>query len=288
MLIMTELVTLFVYGTLRPPQADTPAADARYFSEIAEYTRQHQPATLANAALYDLGAYPAAAPGTGTIHGDLLQIDPAAVTIADRIEGHPTFYRRSQVMVQTATGPVLAWVYWAPPGMTTARTQISNGDWFKRHAVVITTPEQQSPAETTVDPNLRTLITRFADEPCSWLSSVRPDGRAHLVPIWHVWYRGRAYVVTPSHAVKTINMRENPSVTIAHPDPLNVLIIEGWAITAETLRGVLQPLFLAKYAWDIAKNVSTHTIIEITPTKLLAWGSDGEERWMGTDILKVW
>ena len=287
---MTELLNLFVYGTLRPPQADTPAADARYFSAISEYTRHHQPATLAHAQLYDLGEYPAAAPGVGTIHGDLLQVDPAAVPIADRIEGHPTFYRRAEVMVQTAIGAARAWVYWAPPGMTTARPRITHGDWFQRH--VATTPDQQLPVESDLDPVLRTLVTRFADEPCSWLSSVRPDSRAHLVPVWHVWHQGRAYVVTQIRAVKTINIRDNPSVTIAHPDPLNVLILEGWAIATNFMRDHLQPLFLAKYNWDIAqavaKDVATHTVIEITPTKLLAWGSYGEGKWAGTDVLRVW
>ncbi len=287
---MTELLNLFVYGTLRPPQADTPAADARYFSAISEYTRHHQPATLAHAQLYDLGEYPAAAPGVGTIHGDLLQVDPAAVPIADRIEGHPTFYRRAEVMVQTAIGAARAWVYWAPPGMTTARPRIRNGDWFRRQ--VVTTSDHQLPqenaTENATDPALRALVTRFAAEPCSWLSSVRPGGRAHLVPVWHIWHQGRAYVVTPANTVKTLNIRENPSVTIAHPDPRNVLIIEGWAIATNFMRDILQPLFLAKYNWDIAKDAATHTIIEITPTKLLAWGSDGEGKWVGTDVLRVW
>jgi hypothetical protein len=30
------------------------------------------------------------------------------------------------------------------------------------------------------------------------------------------------------------------------------------------------------------------TIIEITPTKLLAWGVYGEEHWPGSEVLRIW
>jgi len=278
---------LFVYGTLRPPREDTPSEDSRYYPAIADYIRAHQPATLANAALYDLGAYPAATPSDGVIQGDLLRVDAAALPITDRIEGHPVYYRRAQVTVQTATGPMDAWVYWAPPGLTTGRRQITNGDWFQRH-LSGSTSDQLAPDPTKIDPVLRALVTRFADEACSWLSTVRPDGRAHSAPIWHVWYQGRAYVVTPARSVKVINIAENPSIVLAHPDPLNPMIIEGWATAANHMRALLVPLFLTKYNWDISNPDAYATVVEITPTKVLAWGSYGEGRWLGQDVLQVW
>lgn len=279
---------LFVYGTLRPPRPDTPAPDVRYYPAIADYIRHHQPATLTNAALYDLGAYPAATSGDGIIQGDLLLVDEAALPIADRIEGHPSYYRRAQVHVQTANGAVDAWIYWAPPGLTTGRQRITNGDWFQRHLAPAAPIATMAPTEATVDPVLRALVKRFADEPCSWLSSVRPDGRAHSAPIWHIWHQGRAYVVTPAQSVKVNNIAENPNVVITHPDPLNALIIEGWATTANHLRNALHPLFLAKYNWDLASDSSHNTVLEITPTKLLAWGKYGEGKWPGEAILQVW
>lgn len=284
---MNEYQYLFVYGTLRPPQADTPVADSRYFSALVEHVRTHTPATLTGAELYDLGAYPAARPGAGLIHGDLLQVDAAALPIADRIEGHPTFYRRARVPVDTATGPLVAWVYWAPPGLTTGRPHIVNGDWFRRH-LATAVPIVPPPDPTTVDPVLRALVQRFADEPCAWLSSVRPDGRAHSAPIWHVWHQGRAYVVTPSRTVKVTNLIENPSIVLTHPDPANALIIEGWATVTNPLRSVLQPLFLKKYNWDIQHATDYNTVIELTPTKLLAWGKFGEGTWRGETVLQVW
>ena len=128
---------------------------------------------------------------------------------------------------------------------------------------------------------LTQLIQRFTEADCSWLSSVRADGRVHSAPIWHAWYQGRAYVVTRSVAVKVANIRHNPSVVLTLPDPMNPLIIEGQAAQVEAVRPALRPLFQAKYDWDIEKSAEYDTILEITPTKIIAWGQYGEGRWSG-------
>jgi len=283
--------SLFVYGTLRPPHRDTPADDSRYYAHIADYVVAHQPATLAGADLYDLGSYPAATPGQGLLQGDLLTLDPAALPIADGIEGHPTFFRRQSVTVQTVDDNIDAWIYWAPPGLTKYKRRIENGDWLHRalEKEESTMPESASVADSqpTPDPVLRTLVERFATENCSWLSSVRPDGRVHTAPVWHVWAQGRAYVVTKPDAVKVKNIEANPSVVISHPDPQDPIIIEGWAIETEQMRPLLKPLFQAKYEWDITTDTEYGVVIEITPTKLIAWGQYGAGRWPGEDVMRI-
>jgi general stress protein 26 len=134
---------------------------------------------------------------------------------------------------------------------------------------------------------LAQLLHRFAEADCSWLSSVRPDGRAHSAPIWHAWYQGRAYVVTRSLAVKTANIRHNSSVVLTLPDPMNPLIIEGQAAQVEAVRPALRPLFQAKYDWDIETSPEYDTILEITPTKIIAWGQHGEGRWSGAEVASL-
>jgi len=288
---MPDHETLFVYGTLRPPHNDTAADDSRYYPSIADYVLAQQPATLAGADLYDLGAYPAATPGQGVLQGDLLTLDPAALPIADGIEGHPTFFRRQRVMVQTDAGNVDAWIYWAPPGLTVHKRRIDNGDWLHRTLEKEESPMPESAsvadAQSTPDPVLRTLVERFAAENCSWLSSVRPDGRVHTAPVWHVWTQGRVYVVTRPNAVKVKNIEANPSVVISHPDPLDPIIIEGWALEAEPMRAVLKPLFQAKYNWDITTDTEYGVVLEISPTKLIAWGQYGAGRWPGEEVMQV-
>jgi len=90
---------------------------------------------------------------------------------------------------------------------------------------------------------LASIIKRFAESECSWLSTVRPDARAHAVPIWHVWHRGRVYVVAATRSVKVRNIARNPDVVITHPDPMESIILEGTARLVEGLTDVLRPLF---------------------------------------------
>jgi len=123
--------------------------------------------------------------------------------------------------------------------------------------------------------DLETIVQRFAGSECSWLGTVRPSGKPHTAPVWHTWHEGKVYVVATGTAVKTRNIQTNPAVTITHPDPLNVIIIEGEARLAEEMREGIRPSFQEKYDWDITADQEYGAIIEITPLKLMAWGQEG-------------
>jgi hypothetical protein len=51
---------------------------------------------------------------------------------------------------------------------------------------------------------------------------------------------------------------------------------------APELRDELHPLFQAKFNWDIATDTEYDEVIEVTPRKVMAWGSHGEGRWIIT------
>ena len=285
---MANTIQVFVYGTLRPPRLDTVADDSRYYAQIEQYVEATVPACVSGAQMFDFGSYPGVIQGKGAVRGDLLTVRPKALQVIDRIEGHPMFYTRTRVDVQIEAKSTKAWIYWAPKEMTIGRRQIKNGDWLLRRDAELSEVEVSPPDAVAVDETLLSLVTRFAKEKCSWLSSSRPDGRAHSAPVWHVWYRGRIYVVTTSNAVKKVNILNNPSVVIAHPDPVDPTIIEGWGTFASGMRAQLQPLLLEKYDWDLYTDEEYDTIIEITPTKLMAWGKYGEGRWSGVELMQVW
>jgi gamma-glutamylcyclotransferase (GGCT)/AIG2-like uncharacterized protein YtfP len=285
---MANTEQVFVYGTLRPPQAETPPEDSRYYFEVEKLIKSVEPAELKAAQMFDLGSYPGATRGGGVVVGDLLTVSAGALPILDRIEGHPTFFKRERARVQAGEGIIRAWVYWAPRGLTLGRCPIPGGDWFARSRTDNDDCADDSIAANAVDETLRVQVQRFARAECSWFSSVRPDGRAHSAPVWHVWYRGRAYVVTPGGSVKAANISRNPGVVIAHQDPLNPVIIEGWGTLAKGMRSRLQPLFKEKYDWDLSTDDEYDTIIEITPLKLLTWGEHGQGRWPGEEVQRVW
>gem|GEM_PF-379548 len=292
---------VFVYGTLRPPQSNTTVADTLFFSEIAHLVFRHEPAVLSNAILYNIGTYPAvdkvdkvdsaaliATQIEQNVYGDLLEVDATALAITDRIEDHPHLYTRQLVEVQTKSGMVEAWVYWASKALIANKPRIDNGDWFKRFSVPDASAEIIVPDQSTVDPLLAGHVKRFAESDCSWLATVRTDGRAHCAPMWHVWYRGRIYLVAQATSIKMKNIDHNPSVTITHPDPSNVIIIDGWAIETTIMADAIQPLMLAKYEWDISTDNDYQKVIEITPLKLMTWNNGPTKRWQSDEILNVW
>jgi hypothetical protein len=139
-----------------------------------------------------------------------------------------------------------------------------------------TFPASSTPGD---DPKLLALFAQIASAESCWFSSVRPDGRAHLAPIWHVWHGEHVYVVTQSNSVRARNIAHNASVSLALPDPLNAIIVEGEAHFSPGGQAALQPLFMAKYNWDIATDREYDAIIAVTPHKIMAWGNHGTQRW---------
>ncbi len=53
------------------------------------------------------------------------------------------------------------------------------------------------------------------DEIVVWLSSVRPDGRPHVVPIWFTWDGREILIASKPNAQKIRNLRANAKVMLA-------------------------------------------------------------------------
>src|SRR5438874_13807045 len=73
---------------------------------------------------------------------------------------------------------------------------------------------------------------RLRTEPIIWLSSVRPDGRPHLVPVWFLWDGKTILIFSKPRNQKLRNIEQNPNVMLAleAADQGNdIVIIEGLA-----------------------------------------------------------
>jgi PPOX class probable F420-dependent enzyme len=120
-------------------------------------------------------------------------------------------------------------------------------------------------------------------EPVVWLSTVRPDGGPHLVPIWF-WWDGEAMLVfSKPDAQKVRNLRANPSVMLALGDAeadFDVGLLEGRAVLLDRpTSDVLPAGHLAKYAARLraigvtpeAYAETYSQVIRIVPADFLAW-----------------
>ncbi len=133
-----------------------------------------------------------------------------------------------------------------------------------------------------VDPAAR-IDGMLRTAPVIWLSSVRPDGSPHLVPIWFSWDGEAIIVASKPGAQKVRNIRSSRRVTLAlgeAEDDFDVGIVEGEAelIDAPASRA-LPPGHCAKYraqmaaiGLDEAEFLETYSqVIRIVPTRFLPW-----------------
>jgi PPOX class probable F420-dependent enzyme len=123
----------------------------------------------------------------------------------------------------------------------------------------------------------------LASEPIVWLSTVRPDGTPHLVPIWFSWDGERLFVASKPEARKVRNLRANPRVMLALGEPdddFDVGLIEAEAELPEQRTQDLLPAgHFGKYrgrmtaiGLDEATYIRDYSQpILIRPTRFLPW-----------------
>lgn len=121
---------------------------------------------------------------------------------------------------------------------------------------------------------------RLRAELMMWLSTVRPDGRPHLVPVWFLW-DGRAILIfSQPNQQKLRNLQHNPNVVVALDTAGqgdDVVMIEGKAeLLNDPAVSAALPAYAEKYkqrlelyGWTgeaMAQDYSQ--AIRITPTKI--------------------
>lgn len=124
---------------------------------------------------------------------------------------------------------------------------------------------------------------RLQTEPIVWLSSVRPDGRPHLVPVWYYWDGSTVLIFSQPNNQKIRNLRHNPNVMLAleaKDGGDDVVMFEGKAeLLQQPSAQVLPDGYEQKYTEGF-KNIgmtkeqmlaSYSQPIRITPTKFISW-----------------
>lgn len=86
-----------------------------------------------------------------------------------------------------------------------------------------------------------------------WVSSTRPDGRPHAMPVWAVWMNGALYFSTARTSVKARNLFANPACVVTTERANEALILEGSAVVEEgaDLLGPAWDAYKAKYDWGM-------------------------------------
>ena len=127
-------------------------------------------------------------------------------------------------------------------------------------------------------------IQRFLEEePVVWLSTVRPDGTPHIIPVWF-WWDGEALLIfTKPNAQKVRNIQAGSKVMLGVGDvdeDFDIGLFEGHAEILDTPTvELLPPGHLEKYATQMAgigltaeEYAATYSlVVRITPSHYLGW-----------------
>jgi nitroimidazol reductase NimA-like FMN-containing flavoprotein (pyridoxamine 5'-phosphate oxidase superfamily) len=88
-----------------------------------------------------------------------------------------------------------------------------------------------------------------------FLTTVREDGRPHVMPIWGVWIDGAFYFSTGKNSVKTQNLASNPNCVLCPGGADEAVIVEGVAkkLADKKKFAKFAKTYFKKYKWDITK-----------------------------------
>jgi PPOX class probable F420-dependent enzyme len=122
-----------------------------------------------------------------------------------------------------------------------------------------------------------------------WLSTIRPDGRPHVVPVWFDWDGEVVTVFTRANSQKVRNVRHQPRMMLAigQPEPcFEVELLEAEIVALDETGDVLASArpstrFETKYAGALAETgrdlesfvAEFPHALRIRPTRLLDWGA---------------
>jgi len=60
-----------------------------------------------------------------------------------------------------------------------------------------------------------------------WVSTTRPDGRPHAVPVWYIWDGRNLYFISERSLQKSRNLVRQPWIVVHAGDGDDVIILEG-------------------------------------------------------------
>jgi PPOX class probable F420-dependent enzyme len=96
------------------------------------------------------------------------------------------------------------------------------------------------------------VLKRLAEEQNVWLCPLRPDGSAHVSPVWFVYRSSRWWIGAEAGAVKVRNVQADPRVSLALEDGRAPVVAEGEAsLIRDGFPDEVVTAFNEKYAWNV-------------------------------------
>jgi PPOX class probable F420-dependent enzyme len=105
-----------------------------------------------------------------------------------------------------------------------------------------------------------------------WVTTVRPDGSPHAMPVWGLWHEAAFYFSSSPEARKAQNLATNPAVAMHLESGDEVVVVEGRADYErdEDLLRRLGEDYSSKYSFDVSFT-GGRPLLVVRPRVAYAW-----------------
>ena len=106
-----------------------------------------------------------------------------------------------------------------------------------------------------------------------WVSTARPDGRPHAMPVWGLWHEDAFYFSSAPNSRKARNLAANPAVVVHLESGDEVVIVEGEAERTSDgdLLARLSEDYTRKYGYEVTFTVEGRGLVCVRPRTAYAW-----------------
>ena len=113
-------------------------------------------------------------------------------------------------------------------------------------------------------------LERFTRSHDYWLTTVRPGGAPHVMPVWGVWLDGAWYFSTGATSRKSRNLERNPKCVVCSENAQEAVILEGRAkrLKDDDIPPQACTDYMAKYGWEL--DPKRGPVWEVRPHRVFA------------------
>jgi general stress protein 26 len=106
-----------------------------------------------------------------------------------------------------------------------------------------------------------------------WVSTTRPNGRPHSMPVWGIWLDGAFYFGSGRESAKTRNLAANPAIVVHLESGDETVILEGLAeqVLDSELERRVDENYGPKYSFTPDSSGESDPWFVVRPKRAYAW-----------------
>jgi len=120
-------------------------------------------------------------------------------------------------------------------------------------------------------------VERLVNARNYWVSTTRPDGRPHAMPVWGIWLDDTFFFGSGRDSAKSRNLAANPAIVVHLESGDETLIVEGIAepVLDEALERRVDEAYGPKYDFKPESSGESDPWFVVRPKRAYAWTERG-------------